>query len=238
MPPRPTLLLTRPEAASRRFAGLFRVRFGDDWPVVISPLTVITFRDGPLPGEAPQAVVFTSEAGVAAWVRVSPARPAAWCVGPRTAAAAQAAGFVVKAGPGDANGLAREIADADVAGPVLHIHGTEVSGDITGALQARGLMAREIVLYDQVSVPLAVEALTLLAGKDPLLLPLFSPASARRAAAAMPPGHAPLLIAAISPAVADAAAVMRPVRLGTAARPNAEAMLDALSCLVADAGTA
>lgn len=233
-PARPTLLLTRPEAQSRRFAAAFRARSGEDWPVVVSPLSRIDFLPAELPAILPADIVFTSENAVAAFARLSAdRRPTAWCVGTRTEAAARAAGFATRRGPGDWTGLARALIAAGHVRRVLHPHGVHAAGDLPGTLGSAGIETVSAIVYDQVELPPTAEALRLVASPHPVLLPLFSPRSARLAARAFAGASAPLLLAAISPA-ADAAAAGLPASARIiSARPDGEAMLDALAALIA-----
>ncbi|MGB3316661.1 MAG: uroporphyrinogen-III synthase, partial [Albidovulum sp.] len=90
-----------------------------------------------------------------------------------------------------------------------------------------------MVMYDQVECPPSEAASNAARGAEPLLLPLFSPLSARRATEAFPDLTAPLFIAAISPSVADAAARLPAKRLEVAAQPDAGAMFDTLAGLIA-----
>lgn len=181
---RPTLLLTRPLAQSRRFAAEFAARYGADWPVVISPLLEIVT----VPAEVPPApvVVFTSESAVAPFAALSPAAGRrAWCVGPRTAKVAEAAGFVPILGPGEAQGLVRAILAEETA--------------------------------------------------RPLLVPLFSPRSARLFAKRAANAQARLWIAAISAAAAAPLVALTPARLEVAPTPDAAGMMLALDRIVASA---
>ncbi|MFN0116460.1 MAG: uroporphyrinogen-III synthase [Paracoccaceae bacterium] len=234
--PRPTLLLTRPGDRGERFSALFRARFGADWPVILSPLG--RTRILPLPARLPPftTLVFTSEAGVEAFAGQRADRSApAWCVGPRTAEAARDVGFTALEGPGDAPGLAARMAEAGVAGPCLHVRGADVAFPLADTLSRGGIETREVVAYELESLPPTVAARRLLEAPWPVLLPLFSPRSARLAAAALLPARAPLLIAALSEPVARAARTLLPAALAVADRPDADAMLDALAGLSADA---
>lgn len=237
-PVRPILFLTRPEMQSRRFAEEFRARFGADWPVVIAPLTEIVRLDPALPADPPAHVVFTSENAVAAFAALSPDRTAlAWCVGPRTEAAARAAGFATRLGPGDGAGLARSIASDPSVRQVLYPRPVHAAGDIPGALESAGIETVPVVVYDQREQPFSGAASAVLAGPVPVLLPLFSPRSARLAEKAARGATAPLLIAAISPAAAAEARELSARRMVIAARPDGDAMLDALGALIAAAKT-
>lgn len=243
---RPTLLLTRPEPASRRFAGQARAALGADLPVVIAPLMATRFLEPELPAAvsdgAPVRLVLTSETGVAAFCRLSARRDMpVWCVGPRSAEAARQAGFAdVLDGGGDAAILARQIAAEGADGPpLIHVRGRDVAGSLAQILGAAGIRLAEIIAYAQDAQPLDDAARSLLAGPAPVLLPLFSPRSARLLSEATGGGPtAPLLVAAISPAVADAASVLRPAALAVATSPDAEGILDALSTLIEAPGAA
>lgn len=185
----PTILLTRPEAASRRFAARLAPL---GLPVVISPILRIL----PLPHDRAavdqaQGLVFTSAHGVAE-AGLARGRPAI-CVGPATARAARQAGYAVTEGPGDALGMLPLLQDL---GPGwLHVHGAHV---------ARDLPLPGVAVYDQQAQPLSAAARTLLDAGGPVILPLFSPRSSRLVAEAAGQARAPLWLAPISPAAAEA----------------------------------
>ncbi len=223
---RPTLLLTRPAAASARFARDFAARFGAEWPVVIAPLMETVFLSPPLSAGPFAGVILTSETAVGAYARLTDDRsPPAWCVGPRTAAAAQAAGFQARQGPGDAAGLARLLA-AERHGVWLWPRGRDVATDLTGV----GPAIQPLIVYEQRPSDLPPPALALLAGAAPVILPLFSPRSARLFAATGP-HRAPLMVAALSQAVA-AALPQGVSALEIADRPDADGMSQALARLI------
>lgn len=231
--PQPVLLLTRPDRQSHRFAAEFRARFGADWPVVIAPLSRLELLSPDLPLDGAGGLIFTSETAVAAFVRISPRRDLpAYCVGPRTAAAARAAGFAVSAGPGEAEGLIRTILAAPRRGRLLYIRGRHVAADLARRLTSAGIETIDCIAYDQVALPLSPEARRLLQGADPVLLPAFSARGAQALVHAMPPDHAPLLFAAISPAVLAAGRGLTPWREGLAPSPDAAGMLAALAGLI------
>lgn len=187
--PTPVLLITRPAPAALRLAQDLA---GLDLPTIIAPL----MRIDPVPHNAAAldraaGLVFTSESGVA-FAGTGGGRPAI-CVGPRTALAAEAAGFDTRTGPGDAAGLMPMLQDL---GPGwVHVRGAHVAADL-------GL--ESVVVYDQTALPLTAAAAQVLAGDAPVILPLFSPRSARLAAAEVAGARAPLWLAPISIA-ADAA---------------------------------
>ncbi len=219
----PVLLLTRPEPAARRFAALWRDRFGEGIAVMISPLTAIMPTGAPVPPA--EEVIFTSENAVG--LAGAGAERTAWCVGPRTAAAARAAGFTVRQGPGDAAGLTRQIiAERVQEGLLLHLRGDEQAFAVTQTLRAAGIAAQDLILYHQHSLPLTEAAHALLSRPGTVLVPVFSGQSAARLAAVLPvPCAARLLIAAIS---ATAARQIPAAQATIAPHPDAEGMLSAL----------
>ncbi len=87
-----------------------------------------------------------------------------------------------------------------------------------------------MVVYDQQNCPLPDHARALLDRPTTLLVPVFSPRSARIAAQALAGATADLRVAAISPAAA--AAWTAPVaQMAVAPTPDAEGMLTALESL-------
>ncbi len=231
--PRPTLLLTRPLATSRRFADGFRARFGQDWPIVLCPLMETQHLSPDLPDKPFAHVAFTSETAVAAYARLSGDRtPIAWCVGQRTALAARTAGFPVRQGPGDAEALMNLIRAERPAGAFLWPRGAQIARDLASELRAAGFEITGLQVYTQRAADPTAGAMALLAGDRPLLLPLFSPRSARLAADAFGAHAAPIRVAALSPAVADAAGRLAPERLSIAGKPESESLLDALAALI------
>jgi uroporphyrinogen-III synthase len=231
---RPTLLITRPEPQARRFADDFRSRFGADWPVVLSPLTAIRFvEDAILPSDI-SSVVFTSENAVKAYLRQqSGAGKLAWCVGDRTAKCAREGGFDTRSGSGDAAGLVRTILASGARGPMLYPRGVDTAFDMKNALETAGIELISVAVYRQVGERPTDEALALLQGSAPVLLPLFSPRGARAASATFAGCPAPLMIASLSQAVREATAGLSAVASQSASRPSSAAMLEALQFLIA-----
>lgn len=228
--PAPILLLTRPEAASRRFAAAAVTRFGNRLQPLIAPLMQIVEETGPLPLDDIRGLVFTSENGVnAAATRTARRDLPVWCVGDRTAAAALAAGFVARSAQGDAVALARLLIAQKVRGPLLHLHGEHVQADLGALLAAAGIPVRSLATYRQERRALSDSAQAALGGPTRVLVPLFSPRSARlfRAAAGVP--RAPLDLVAISAAAAEPLLDWPGTAVAMAARPDAEAMLDAVA---------
>jgi uroporphyrinogen-III synthase len=232
----PTLLLTRPVAQSMRCAQSARAQLPLG-QVIVAPVIDIVHRGIAIDASSYAGLIFTSVNGVDAFAASSAirARPV-WCVGTRTAAAAQTAGFVqitsAAEGGGDAEALIALLRDTSPATPLLHLRGGHARGDLAPRLSAAGLPCDAAIIYDQVACPLTEEALAALNGAAPVLIPLFSPRSATLCAEAASKARAPLYPVAISGAAARAWQALRPEAPIVAQRPDSAAMLDALSGIV------
>ncbi len=227
-----TLLLTRPRVQAARFAADLRARL-PGLPIVVSPVLEIVHRRVPVDPHGVAAFVLTSENGAEALAaNADVAGKTAFCVGTRTAEAAQAAGMRAISADGDAEDLFALIRARAPSGPLVLAHGVHAAGNLGARLRAAGVDARDLVLYDQTARALTAEARALLAGDAPVLAPLFSPRSA--ALLALEDIRAPLTLVAISDNAARAwadAGGAAPRRLEVADRPDAAAMLTAIAAV-------
>ena len=226
--------MTRPLDQSERFAAEVRALWGGPLNVIYAPLIEIVPVAATL--EVPDNVIFTSVNGVTSANQFDlPTGLTAWCVGRKTAQAAEAAGFAPITGPGDAEGLVAHIIAAQPLGTFAHIRGTHARGDVAATLANAGLPCADVVAYDQRSRTLTAAAQTALAGKSPVIVPLFSPRTGMIFAKQGPYQavvHAPVISAAVQQQVEPYLAV----RFELAARPDANAMLDATVAAIRAAG--
>ncbi len=198
----PTLILTRPAAQNESFAAEIAALWDRPLRIIQSPLLEILFL--PAKTTQPDAVVFTSANGVAAAKRLAlPQGMRAWCVGTRTGKVAQQAGFDPIVGPGDADGLVRDIIAANPLGSLAHIRGRYTRGDVAARLSAAGLRCADIVAYDQRALALTQEAQNALVSGETAVLPLFSPRTAT-ILNQQGPFAGDIVVVAISDAVKDA----------------------------------
>ena len=203
--PRPILLMTRPGDDSQRTA----VRIGAD--VIVAPILQIVpvDHDGAALAQAP-GLVFTSAHAVAS-AGPGRGRPAI-CVGERTGQVARDAGFAVIQGAGTADSLVPLIAASPV--PLVHPHGRHL---------AQRLAVPGVVVYDQRPQPLTARARAALMGARPVVVPVYSPRSARLLAGMAAGARAPLWLVAISDAAA-AAWTAPAARRAVADKPSGRAM--------------
>lgn len=229
------VLLTRPQAQGEGFARKLTHRFGDRVRPVIAPLMSPEYLSPPAPEGRFAAVVFTSSHGVEGAVRLGLDLPkVAFCVGRSTAAAASAAGLDARSADGNADDLLAAIKHEAPNGRILYIRGVDTSGDLCNALFKNGFYAVSLQVYLQKPIPFLRESLDLLRRDWPVILPLFSPRSARLFRDAMPSDtRAKLSVVAMSDAVALAAADIPHAALLVARNPDAPGMLDAIESLLA-----
>lgn len=173
----PTVILTRPKAQSESFATELLAQWDGPIEIIHAPLIEIVPVDARC--KTPDAVIFTSANGVSASKRLGlPKGLSAWCVGSKTAELARAAGFEPVRGPGDADGLVRQIIAANPRGRLAHIRGMHARGDVSARLNEAGITCEDVVAYDQKARPLTLEALSAVSAQKCVVLPLFSPRTA------------------------------------------------------------
>lgn len=221
----PTLLITRPLERAQRFAAQCEAAFGSAIPTQIAPVVRIEALTAP-DLSTYDAVIFTSESGVAV-VRGEPGPRVAWVVGPRTAAAASAAGYSVQGGGGDVDALIDSIQAARPDGALIHLRGAESRGNLAPRLCDAGLNVKAAVVYRQTDCEISPAGRAALAGQVPLVLPVFSVQSARRLLAY--DIDAPHTVVAISAAVGEAWPRKNQATVQIARNATAEAMAEVVA---------
>lgn len=221
------IVVTRPAEQAADFASALIAAHGGPLPLLIAPLMEIAPVHPAAPVGAPDHLIFTSANGVAQAVRLGlPRHATAWCVGDRTAKAALAAGFNARSAAGNSDALIDLIRSTRPVGRLLHLHGEAVAGTIVAALRAAGFDADGLVVYTQAPVAPVPALLKALQGADDLVIPLFSPRSARLLLD-LGPIMAPLTLVAISAATAEAAIGPPHRRIVTAKKPDQFQMIAA-----------
>lgn len=234
----PCLFLTRPEVDSARFARAARDA-GWRGDVLIAPLLHISLTPPPAARlDSARTLIATSQNAIAALAAASPRRDwPIWCVGPRTAEAARAAGFdIVHEGGGDAQALRAALLQAALAEPVLHLRGTHAAMDVAAELRAAGVATESCRVYQQIAQPLSDAGQARLKQGGDLVIPVFSPRSAQLVVAALREAAAPearLHVLAISKSALSAAQGVDWASARVAERPDATAMLAALTLVQA-----
>lgn len=227
------LLITRPGDDGARLADTLR-QLGHD-PALEPLLTIRLFDGPPLDLSGVQAILATSANGIRAIAgRTDERQILLYAVGDATARAAKEAGFLeVSSASGDVEALAalaREKLDP-AKGPLVHVAGSEVAGDLAGALGAAGFTVRREVLYES-ETAYSLSASTIAAIKEERIdgILVYSPRTAatlsrliRKARLVRDCRHIDLFC--LSPAVAEAAKDIQWRETKIAAEPTQEAML-------------
>lgn len=230
------LLLTRPTEDNVRLAGLLREQGHD---VLEMPVFTIRPRADALPDlDGVHALLFTSKNGVRAFCQNSPRRDLpVYAVGESCARAASDAGFSrVTAAGGDVHSLAQAVMAAEKPqnGPLLHLAGADLAGDLAGELVRAGYAVQRTTLYaaEPISMVPDAAAAALSHGQLDAVL-LFSPRTARvlcdlLARSGLSAASAALRAFCLSPSVAAAAAALPWKSVVTCAEPTESALLATL----------
>lgn len=229
---RVAVLITRPLPQGERLAEDLRARWGNRVAVVLSPLMVPVFLTPKLPAGPFAALVLTSEVGAEA-ARHLPGLPRlCHCVGARTAEVARQAGFTPGLVAPTAAALIARLLEAET-GPLLYLHGQDVSVRIDQRLTEAGRTAAAAVVYEQRAAPLSPEAAALVQGQAPVVVPLYSARSLRLLVSALPPGAAGAIWSCvISSAVAEALPPDWRSRAEVAETPDQPGMLLAMDRVI------
>ena len=229
-------LVTRPREESEAVAAALATRGIEP---VIEPLMEVHYRaPAALDLRGVQAILCTSANGVRALARAAVERGVPlFAVGDATAARARSERFTaVESASGDVTDLAR-LAAARLRpqdGPLLHVAGNVVAGDLVGVLRERGFSIERCVLYEAVPVTaLSPTTIDSLRGNSIDFALFFSPRTAAifaelAVAAGVVDCCATMTALSISPAVDRALADLRWLDRRIAERPSQSALLEAL----------
>ncbi|WP_120500503.1 uroporphyrinogen-III synthase [Roseovarius sp. EL26] len=222
----PTILIIRPDAAAIRFERELHARFGSDLPVLRAPVMQIEHLTPSIDWRGVTTLLFTSHVAVQAFALLTDDRHfECYAVGGATAKAARDIGLSVVDCDGTAADLVNRVLADKAAGPLLYMRGEHISDDIAASLTRSGVTIQSVVAYEQHAVALTSEALTLLNGETPVILPLMSRRSAVLLFDQLHP-TAPIFPVAISAKVATAVPEACVGTLRVAVKPSQNAVFD------------
>lgn len=217
-----TVVLTRPASDGAQLAEQLPC------PVILSPVIEIepVGDIGPLPAKG--GLILTSRHAVH---RLTPSPTPAYCVGTATTEAARAKGLTAIDAGGDADALVARMSSDAPPGTWLHLRGAQTRGRIAQRLNAAGLNVQEQIIYRQTPRSLTPEARAALESGQGVVLPLFSPFSARLALQDIKLGQGVVVIA-MSQAVAEAARTADAQDVIIAAQPTRNAMVESIAMAI------
>lgn len=225
------LLMTRPHTAARRFLAMLPAALISELDVILSPLISIQTLEQEIKLNINEAVIFTSANGVlAAAETLSGVENPAFCLGERTTQKATEAGWNAKFCGKTADDLVASLMRRRPSNGLLHLRGQYSRGNIADRLTVAGLSCREQVIYDQPLRPLTNEALSALAVSSNVVVPLFSPRTARQFAD-LCPNSAPVHLIAMSKAISEPLKLLNYKSLQICRKPDGQAMVQ-LVCQV------
>ena len=201
----PVILLSRPRAQAEAFADDLRKRFGEDLRIEISPILEIEFLSPEVTLPVVAAYVFTSRNAVLAWEASGMAcQGTAYCVGNRTANAAAKIGFSAISAGGDVNALIKLIKKENIQEPLIYPRGENVKVDLKSALAKTGHSVTDCIVYRQKKVALDPLIESRLRSEKHLIIPVFSPLSAKWLSQSLVSLPSQATVVALSPDIAGA----------------------------------
>jgi uroporphyrinogen-III synthase len=214
-------------------ATVFAQRFRNSGlKTCISPLLEITMC-ADLPDITPyRSLIFTSTNGVRAFAPLARGcNLPSFTVGQMTADRALAAGLPTKMLGLDVAELTTALRDETPETPCLHLCGAITKGNLAADLTQSGIPTDAAIVYHQRPLPLSPAAQDLLRGRGPIIVPLFSPRSARHFGKewALIGDIAPIYPVALSTAVAAELPSETLSGLELATKPTALAMETAVN---------
>jgi len=219
--------MTRPRPAAERFVASLPPEVQERIDPLFSPLIRIEPTGADALLSYKEGAIFTSANGVLHGP-TGAGRPA-FCIGTTTTQAATDHGWTAQAVGPDARSLCAALVTNPPDAPLVHLRGRHTRGDVAATLTRSGLQVREVAVYDQVLCPLTQQAKSALKGEQSVIVPLFSPRTARQFAKEA--GRATSChVIALSPAVAEAAGGADVV----VDTPDADAMRSAVQTAVAE----
>ena len=227
------VLITRPGEDGKALAEILGTSGVE---TVIEPLLAIKHIHGTaLNVDSIQAMLLTSANGVRALARRTDRRDIpVYAVGDSTATTARKAGFAqVHSASGNVETLVElviEILNPE-DGPLLHIAGSEVAGNLIGLIERAGFQCTREVLYEAIAER-SLKSLTITALKNNQIdaVALYSPRSAENFVelirkARLVRSCRKIIAICLSQAVADKVSEIQWLEVLTAAEPNQDALL-------------
>lgn len=221
-----TVLISRPKEDAEELAADLRRDF-PDLAIVVAPAISIVSVPFDLGAQKIDAVLLTSKHAVGAAVRYFP-DAIALCVGEATAKAAQHAGLRAQAASGTAAGLVEYVLGLGFK-RVAYLHGEHTVGDVDEKLISAGIETLSAVVYHQLEQNLDAATIRTLEAATSLVVPVYSPRSARIVSNQLQACSSRIKLVAISEQAARAWEGQTPAEVEVSTVPTAKAMYAAIA---------
>ena len=176
----PYILLTRPCDQARSFAEALTLRGVAVQNIVIDPILKIEAVAAPFDFAPIQGLLITSANAVAHLpADLVGSNLPAYCVGEATTRAAIKRGLTARHMAATAQGLCAAVGRENPTGPLLYLRGAHTTLDIARHFQGTRINLQNLVTYQQIEQTLKHETYQMLQSAGRVILPIFSPRSAR-----------------------------------------------------------
>jgi uroporphyrinogen-III synthase len=174
------ILLTRPRDQALSFAEALTLRGVALQNILIDPILKIEAIETPFDFTFIQALLITSTNAVAHLpAHLVGSNLPAYCVGEATTRAAIKRGLAARHMAATAQELCAAIGHENPTGPLLHLCGAHTTFDIADHFLSSKTSVQNLVTYQQTEQRLKHETYQILQRHDRVILPIFSPRSAR-----------------------------------------------------------
>ncbi len=228
----PNILLTRPHAQARHFADALIAQGVQPDQITIDPIMKIAPVETACDISACTGLIITSANALSYLpVALRGSRLPCYCVGDSTSQAARALGLNAYHLADTARDLCEALPTVCQEGPLLHLRGTHTTLNMAEHFRSTPLPVENVVVYEQIALPLQAETHESLRRSSPVILPIFSARSAKLLGK-LALDWRPHWAVALSPTIAALCQEAGFGQITTAAQPNRQAMVAVITPLM------
>ncbi len=224
---KPLLLITRPLDAGQRFVRSLPEEIMAATSVIYAPLIKIKSLEKDVDTAGYQGLIFTSSNGVRhSGVPNYESRITAYCVGRTTTEVAREAGWKAIYTGANAAELVARLSHRQPPGPLLHLRGQLTVGNIASSLTKAGVTTAELIVYDQLPLPISDAVRRTIESAKHVIAPLFSQRTAELLAAENLTTR--MYVVALSCAISQPLLSMNCQQIAVAKEPTRDAVIEVL----------
>ena len=228
----PKILLTRPQAQAHHLADELTAKGVQPDQIIIDPIMKIAPVEAHCDIPVYTGLIITSANALSYLpTALRGSQLPCYCVGHSTSQDARALGLNAYHLADTAKALCDALPTRSHEGPLLHLRGTHTTLDMAKHFRSTSLRVENLVVYEQIALPLQAETHEKLRQFSPVILPIFSARSARLLGK-IALDWRPHWAVALSPAIAALCHEAGFGQITTAARPNRQAMMAVITPLM------